>query len=256
MTQFLNNEVATKILKTFGPTSQVFRNSTPEKLNDDFETYLSDRNWDGSFEEFINQNLQAEIQQIESYGTPADKKNNKKLATNLRNRVRAMKLPKGFETGLRKLIAERKAEAAKPAPAASNGKSNGSTAKTKAPVGPQVGDEKLATEADFTNPSHAELSDYVYHAMVDKQGRVVGRGFLARVGDGKKRRWFALRNEEQTALWQTSNWDIRQIDFATYQKLTLAYFAKNGWIEWKTLQAEMKQKPAETSATETADTAQ
>ena len=98
---------------------------------------------------------------------------------------------------------------------------------------PKVGDPKLATEADFTSPSHPHLSDYRYYAMVDKDGRVVGRGFLARVDHALRRSWFALRNDEQTKLWETSKWAIREIDFERYQQLTLKYLKSENWPEFK-----------------------
>lgn len=234
MTQILDKETANKIIKVFGANTQI-GSMDVSSLSENFDTYLSDRNFEGTIEEFINLNLQAEV--IKAEERISDKKARGKFVTNLRNRVRALKLPKSINSDIKRIGAERKAKAQKPATAANgNGK-----AKAAQQTGPQVGDEGLKTEADFTSPAHPELKDYVYHAMLDKQGRVVGRGFLARVGSAPKRRWFALRNEEQTKLWQTSNWDIRQIDFATYQKLTLAYFEKNGWVEWKSLQAEMKQ---------------
>jgi hypothetical protein len=100
------------------------------------------------------------------------------------------------------------------------------TAKMEAP---KVGDSQLATEADFTSPSHPHLSDYRYYAMVDKDNRAVGRGFLARVDSAPRRSWFALRNEEQTRLWETSKWAIREIAFDVYQKLTLTYLKEYDW---------------------------
>ena len=109
-------------------------------------------------------------------------------------------------------------------------------AKTEAPAKlepPKVGDPQLSTEADFTSPSHPSLSDYRYYAMVDKDNRVVGRGFLARVDNAPRRSWFALRNEEQTRLWETSKWAIREIDLARYQQLTLKYVISENWPEFK-----------------------
>ncbi|MGH9821659.1 MAG: hypothetical protein ACREDR_00150 [Blastocatellia bacterium] len=100
---------------------------------------------------------------------------------------------------------------------------------------PKVGDPGLATEDDFTNPAHPRLSDYRYYALIDDRQRVVGRGFLAKVDDAKRRTWFALRNDEQTALWKSSNWAYRQIDFPVYQKLTLEYLTSNSWPAFSSL---------------------
>ena len=98
---------------------------------------------------------------------------------------------------------------------------------------PKVGDPQLATEADFTSPCHERLSDYRYYAMVDKENKVVGRGFLARIDNAPRRSWFALRNEEQTKLWETSKWAIREIDLERYQQLTLKYLMSEKWPEFK-----------------------
>jgi hypothetical protein len=115
-------------------------------------------------------------------------------------------------------------------------------AETKQPIAtasaaPKVGDVNLATEADFTSPAHPRLSDYRYYALVDNKNRIVGRGFLARVDKDPRRTWFALRNEEQTALWETSKWAIREIAFERFQELTLEYLTTEGWPEFKSTRA-------------------
>ena len=102
---------------------------------------------------------------------------------------------------------------------------------------PKVGDPGLATEADFTNPTHPRLSDYRYYALLDNKNRIVGRGFLARVDKDARRTWFALRNEEQTKLWESSKWAIREISIERYQELTLEYLKSERWPEIKSTRA-------------------
>lgn len=77
------------------------------------------------------------------------------------------------------------------------------------------------------------ITDFRYYAMLDNKNRVVGRGFLARVDKDARRTWFALRNDEQTKLWETSKWAMKEIAFERYRQLTIEYFKAEGWPEFK-----------------------
>jgi hypothetical protein len=228
-------ETAKRIREALGPDSITYQSMTAAELVAEFEGFQTERGHMNTYNDWLSAILATERIHLETDEAIPIARRDEQL-DRMRRRVYAVKL-KGDEMKKSKKNSTTKKPAAR---LKSVGKKK--TAKTRpqpaqqvaaGAAPPKVGDLKLATEADFTSPSNPRLSDYRYYVLLDNQNRVVGRGFLARVDKDPRRTWFALRNEEQTALWESSKWAIREIAFERYQELTLEYLQAGGWPEFK-----------------------
>jgi len=245
-------ETANQIREALGPDSITYQTMTAAELADDFEEFQIGRILKNGHYDWLSAILAIERIHLETdeatSKTPAVIAAREEQLNQMRRRVYAVKL-KGDNMKNTKKSATKKQPVTQSK--ATGGKKNvkttkGEPATSKAkprpePVAviaaPKVGDPGLATEADFTNPTHSRLTDYRYYALLDNKNRIVGRGFLARVDKDARRTWFALRNEEQTKLWETSKWAIREVSIERYQELTLEYLKSERWPEFKSTRA-------------------
>jgi hypothetical protein len=235
-------ETAKQILEALGPASITTQAVSPAELAADFEEFQVGRSNKNPYGDWLAAILATERIHLETDGATSVADRDEQL-DQMRRRIYAVKV-KGDEMKKAKKNSTTKKPAAqlKSVGKKRTVKPQAQPAETTQPVAtasaaPKVGDLNLATEADFTSPAHPRLSDYRYYAMVDNKNRIVGRGFLARVDKDPRRTWFALRNEEQTTLWETSKWAIREIAFERYQELTLEYLQAEGWPEFKSTRA-------------------
>lgn len=250
----ISRETASKILEALGPDSITAQCMDADELIEDLETFQTERTLRNDYRDWLSTLLMVERIHLEtdpSFNTPELIAMRDQKLNQMNRRAFAVKLTGDEMKKTKKRSVTKSAAQAKSADRKKVSRTTKSPTATQPKTPAQqpvkteptplatlkVGDEKLATEADFTTPSHSRLSDYRYYALVDNKSRVVGRGFLARVDNAPRRSWFALRNEEQTILWETSKWAIREIDFERYQQLTLEYLKAEGWPEFKSTRA-------------------
>jgi hypothetical protein len=222
-----------------------------EELIEDFDTFQRERGLKNTYYDWLGAVLMTERIHVETAPDfAAHRANREDQLDQMRRRVYAVKL-KGDERIMAKTRKKKTSTEASPTAQSTANSSKGKrtrSAKESSAAGkpqpvvaaaapPKVGDQYLTTEADFQKPSHPRLSDYKYYAMLDNKNRIVGRGFLARVDKDTRRTWFALRNDEQTELWKTSKWAMKEISLERYEELTLKYIKAEGFPEFKAAKA-------------------